>query len=244
VTDKHFGVREEFERVASTFAERTKGRFDHMGVVAFSRIEAGDSAMEVGAGTGNFLALFADIAKPLFAVDVTPGMLREATKRHQGIIATVADGAQIPMRPRSVDLVASAQMFHHVTEPAPIILEMARVARSHVLIVDQVSGENDSEAAAMTELELVRDPTHAVTRTPSQLRQLLLDAGLDVVDERIASSRDRFSKWMWPEEFPDERIKETRRFIEKRGNETGMDFEDDGDDFIFTRQRMMLLANP
>jgi hypothetical protein len=135
-------------------------------------------------------------------------------------------------------------MFHHVTEPAPIILEMARVARSHVLIVDQVSGENDSEAAAMTELELVRDPTHAVTRTPSQLRQLLLDAGLDVVDERIASSRDRFSKWMWPEEFPDERIKETRRFIEKRGNETGMDFEDDGDDFIFTRQRMMLLANP
>jgi ubiquinone/menaquinone biosynthesis C-methylase UbiE len=244
VSRDHESVQKEFERVASSFAERTQGRFDHMQVVEFSRVRDGESVMEVGAGTGNFLALFSEVAGSLVALDVTPGMLREAVNRHTGITAVVGDGARVPVRSGSVDLVASAQMFHHVADPAPIIGEMGRVARGRVLVVDQVSAENQYEADAMTELELIRDPTHALTRTPSDLRRHLPEAGLEIIDERIAVSRDRFSKWMWPQEFPEDRIRAVRRFIEERGGETGMEFEPDGDDFIFTRHRLMLLAQP
>ncbi len=47
---------------------------------------------------------------------------------------------------------------------------------------------------------------------------------------------------MWPGEFPQERIDATRDFVERFGSETGMDFERDGDDWVFTRRRIMLLA--
>lgn len=235
-------VQKEFERAASTFAERTKGRFDKMDAVGFSTVEPGASVMEVGGGTGNFLALFAGVAGMLVAVDLTHGMLAEASKRNPGMLAVVAEGEQIPARDSSVDLVASAQMFHHVFDPVEIIREMGRVSRGRVLVVDQVSNENSAEAEAMTELELVRDPSHALTRTPSQLRDLLVAAGLQGIDERIVESRDRFSKWMWTGEFPEERIESVRRFIVERGSETGMDFVPVDDDFEFTRRRMMLLA--
>jgi ubiquinone/menaquinone biosynthesis C-methylase UbiE len=235
-------VRQEFERAASTFAERTKGRFDRLDAVGFSRVEPGNSVMEVGGGTGNFLALFKEIAGNLIAVDLTHGMLAEAARRNPEMSAVVADGARIPARDSSVDLVASAQMFHHVSDPVDVIREMGRVSRQRILVVDQVSGEHAGQAAAMTELELVRDPSHALTRRPSELRELIETAGLELVDERIAESRDRFSKWMWRDEFPDERIEAVRQFIVERGPETGMEFEPDGDDFEFTRRRMMLLA--
>jgi hypothetical protein len=47
---------------------------------------------------------------------------------------------------------------------------------------------------------------------------------------------------MWPGEFENERIEKTLRFVEQHGHETGMDFERDGDDYVFTRRRIMLLA--
>ena len=235
-------VQKEFERAASTFAERTKGRFDKMDAVGFSKVTSGASVMEVGGGTGNFLGLFAGLAGMLVAVDLTHGMLVEAARRNPGMIAVVGDGSRIPARDSSIDLVASAQMFHHVFDPVEIIREMGRVSRGQILVVDQVSNENEAEAGAMTELELVRDPSHAVTRTPSQLRDLLVTSGLQVTDERIVESRDRFSKWMWAGEFPEERIDSVRRFIVERGSETGMDFQPIDDDFEFTRRRLMLLA--
>jgi ubiquinone/menaquinone biosynthesis C-methylase UbiE len=235
-------VRKEFERAASIFAERTKGRFDRLDPVGFSRLEPGGSVMEVGGGTGNFLALFGDVAGLLLAVDLTHGMLAEASQRNPGMLAVVADGAKIPAGDESVDLVASAQMFHHVWDPVEIIREMGRVSRGRILVVDQVSNEDTAQAAAMTELELVRDPSHALTRRPSELRDLLTEAGLQVIDERMVESRDRFSKWMWKGEFPEERIEEVRRFILDKGSETGMDFAPVDEDFEFTRRRLMLLA--
>jgi hypothetical protein len=122
--------------------------------------------------------------------------------------------------------------------------EMRRVAvpGGAVLIVDQVAPERFEEALAMTELETIRDPSHASSRPPSAFRVLVQAAGLEVTDERIVESRSRFSAWMWPGEFPEARIQQVRAFIEERGNETGMDFEPDGDDYLFTRRRIILRA--
>jgi SAM-dependent methyltransferase len=237
-------LRSEFERVAGYFAERTKGRFDALGVVEFARITPGETVAEVGAGTGNFLSLFEEKAGRLVAIDLVPGMLQVARKELPGVDALVADGARLPLRSRSIDVVASAQAFHHVAQPVPVLREMRRVAApgGRVLVVDQAATEHFEEAVAMTELEVLRDPSHAVSRPPSAFRIMFRAAGLDIVDERIAEDEQRLSNWMWPGEFPEERIEAVRSFIEEHGAETGMGFGRDGDDWVFVRRRAMFLA--
>ena len=243
MADHDATVRAEFDRAAAHFAERTAGRFDHMDPVAFSRASEGDTVVEVGAGTGNFLALFAGVAGRRIAVDLTPAMLEQA-RRHEGLDLVAGDGRRLPLRSASVDLVASAQALHHVHDPAAVVKEMRRVAKpgGRVLLVDQVATERYEEALMMTELELARDPSHAMSRPPSAYRMMARAAGLEIVDERVAESEQRLSTWMWPGEFPEERIAAVSDLIEKIGAETGMDFERDGDDWIFTRRRLMLLA--
>ncbi|HEV2755418.1 MAG TPA: class I SAM-dependent methyltransferase [Actinomycetota bacterium] len=236
-------IRHEFERAAGHFVERTAGRFDALDVVAFSGARPGDTVVEVGAGTGNFLALFGEVAARLVAVDLTRAMLGEA-RRHGMLHLVAGDGRRLPLKSASSDLVTSAQALHHVHEPAAVVKEMRRVTRpgGRVLIVDQVATERYEEALMMTELELARDPSHAVSRPPSAYRMIARSAGLEILDERVAESEQRLSTWMWPGEFPEERIARVSELIEKIGPETGMGFERDGDDWVFTRRRLMLLA--
>ncbi|MDQ3958067.1 MAG: class I SAM-dependent methyltransferase, partial [Actinomycetota bacterium] len=236
-------VRAEFDRAATLFKERTRGRFDHMGPVEFSRSGPGETVVEVGAGTGNFLALFRGDARRLVGVDLTPAMLARA-REHGGLHLVAGDGRRLPLRSQCADLVASAQALHHIHDPLSVVKEMRRVARpgGRVLLVDQVATERFEEAATMTELEIARDPSHAVSRPPSAYRIMARAAGLEILDEKVSESEQRLSAWMWPGEFPEERIAAVRDLIEKFGPQTGMGFERDGDDWVFVRRRLMLLA--
>lgn len=239
-------ISDEFARAASGFAERTAGRFDQMDVVGFSRVTPDETVVEVGAGTGNFLSLFEGHAARLVALDLTAAMLEQARVRHPSLSLVVGDGNRLPFASRSIELVASAQALHHVFKPVPFLKEMRRVCTQggRVLIVDQAATESYEQIAFMNELEAIRDPSHATSRPPSAFRAIVMAAGLEILDERLFQDQSRFSKWMWPGEFPQERIEKTRAFVEKFGAETGMDFERDGDDWIFTRRRVMLLAQP
>lgn len=237
-------IRQEFERVAPTFGARTAGRFDHMGVVEFSRVAPNETVAEVGVGTGNFLSLFAGHAARLVGVDLTPAMLAEAQRVQPDMELVAGDGRALPLASGSIDLVTSAQAFHHIRDPLPVVREMRRVASrdGRVLIVDQVATENLEEARAMTELDLLRDPSHAICRPVSAFRILALAGGLEILDEKVVASEERLSRWMTPEEFPQERIDAVRGFIETRGGETGMEWARAGDDWVYLRKRLMLLA--
>jgi SAM-dependent methyltransferase len=201
---------------------------------------------EVGAGTGNFLSLFSGHAAWLLAADLTPGMLREAHRRFDDVTAICADGFRLPFRSRSIDLVTSAQTLHHIYEPVPFLREMKRVARSdgRVLVVDQVAPESLERATVRHQLDVLRDPSHAATRPVSAFRIVMRAAGLQIVDERVVESRSSLARWMWPGEFPEERIVAVRDFIERYGDQTGMEWERDGDDWTYVRHRIMLLARP
>ena len=118
---------------------------------------------------------------------------------------------------------------------------MAR-AEGHVLVLDSVTTERHEESEMMNLLDRIRDPSHAAFRSPSAMRLIVQAAGLEIVDEHLSEERSALSRWMWPGEFEEGRIAEVRAFIEKHGAETGMDFERDGDDWTFTRRRLMLLA--
>ncbi|MGH2729309.1 MAG: class I SAM-dependent methyltransferase [Actinomycetota bacterium] len=234
----------EFARAATGFAARTQGRFDDLDVVGFARLSGGEAVLEVGVGAGEFLTRFEGVAGRLVGADITFEMLSAARARHPAIELIMADGARLPLADGCIDLAGSAQMLHHVRRPVPMVVEMRRVVApsGRVLIVDQVASERYEEAIAMTELETIRDPSHAASRPPSALRMIVRAAGLEIIDERIVSGRQRLSEWMWPGEFPEERIEAVRDFIAHHGDATGMEFKREGDDWAFTRRRMMALA--
>lgn len=237
-------LRSEFERASATFAERTRGRFDALAVVEFAGLSGDETVLEVGAGTGNFLSLFERAAGRLVGVDLTAAMLHEARRQWPDMELILADAACLPIATSSVELVATAQTLHHIWEPLPVLKEMRRVMapEGKVLIVDQVATERYEEAVMMNKLELVRDPSHASSRPPSALRTLLRVAGLDIVAEKVVREEGRLSQWMSPREFPAERIEKVKGFIDEYGPTTGMQFRRDGDDYVFTRLRLMALA--
>jgi ubiquinone/menaquinone biosynthesis C-methylase UbiE len=237
-------INAEFDRTAESFDRRTRGRFDALDVPGFSRIVGREVVAEIGAGTGAFLSLFEGLAGGLVAVDLTMAMLKQAQRRHPEMMLLLSDGARLPLRNESVDVVASAQVFHHIFRPLPILHEMRRVMKrdGRVLLVDQIAPEHFEEAQAMNELEVLRDPSHAASRPPSAFRVMVEAAGLELLDERIDTSEQRMSEWMVPEEFPPERFDAVLDFIEERGRETGMHFRKAGDDYVFERRRILILA--
>ena len=215
-----------------------------MDVSAFAGFPDG-SVMEVGVGTGNFLALFEERASRLIGVDVTWEMICQARARYPCMELVLADGARLPFPARSIDLVTTAQTLHHVRDPLSVVKEMRRVVtdEGRVLILDQVATEKAEEALMMNELDRLRDPSHAACRPPSAFRIMLQAAGLHIEAEEIHESTERFSTWMSPEEFPEERIAAVESFVHEHGHETGMSFEKDSGDWMYTRRRIMLLAH-
>jgi ubiquinone/menaquinone biosynthesis C-methylase UbiE len=237
-------VRSEFDRAASAFAERTAGRFDSLNIVEFARAKPGQTVLEVGAGTGNFLSLFGSVTENLVALDLTPAMLEQAALKHPQLKLVLGDAFKLPLRTGSIDLGATAQAIHHIWKPVDVLKELRRVVapKGRVLVVDSVATERFEEVEAMNELDRIRDPSHAAFRSPSTMKVIVEAAGLRVIDEHLNEEYQTLSNWMWPEEFPQERIDRVREFIETRGYETGLGFERVGDDFRFMRRRMMLLA--
>lgn len=242
--DNRAVVRQEFTRAASTFAERTRGRFDHMDVVSFSGVRSGATVLEVGAGSGNFLNLFSGVAGRVVAVDITEEMLREAQRTFPSMDLLLADGKRMPFGSRSVDLVSCAQMLHHVHDPLPLLKEMRRIVTDDgaVLVIDQVAPESYEQTAFMNQLEALRDPSHAMSRSPSVMRVLLQSAALEIVEEKVVSSTQTMSNWMAPGEFPEERFALVDDFIERFGAETGMGFHMEGGEWAFDRHRAMFLC--
>ena len=239
-------VREEFERAAAGFARRTVGRFDHLDVLNFSRVAPGSSVIEVGAGTGNFVSLFAPVARRLVATDLTPGMLRDAREMHGLTRIVCGDGARLPFADGTFDLVTSAHAMHHIPEPVGVLREMARIVApaGNVMVVDITASDDPAGAARADEVMTIRDPSHARSLRTSEMRAALEASGLSIVDHRVVDRRGLVSNWMWPGEFPEERIAEVRAYVERHWREIGMDLQPDGDDFTYLDRRQMFLAAP
>lgn len=115
-----------FETVASEYdAARPTypdGVYDSLGPLD------GLNVLDVGAGTG--IATRALIARGAQVVAVDPGreVLRRAANRTPDLAAVVADGAVLPVRSSTVDLVCFAQAWHWLEE-APRVGEVHRVLR-------------------------------------------------------------------------------------------------------------------
>jgi SAM-dependent methyltransferase len=90
---------------------------------------AGSLVLDVGAGTGIATRALAERGARVIALDLGPAMLARAATRTPGLRAVVADGAQLPVRERTADLVTFAQSWHWL-DPTRRCDEVARVLKS------------------------------------------------------------------------------------------------------------------
>ena len=96
--------------------------------------------LDLGAGTGAATAALRDRFRKarVVAVDLAPGMLREAA-RHQRLFRrfdrVLADAAQLPFADASVDVAYSNLMLQWFVDPARVFFELARVLRPGGLLV-------------------------------------------------------------------------------------------------------------
>lgn len=96
--------------------------FDHLEPLAGTRV------LDIGAGTGIATRQLLERGAEVVAVDAGVGVLRRAAARTNGLAAAVGDGACLPVRDRSIDLVCFAQAWHWL-DPGMRVRESHRVLR-------------------------------------------------------------------------------------------------------------------
>lgn len=146
------------------------------------------SLLDVGCGDGYYTLKYWDHGKPLrvTALDAAPAALRVAWKAagKQGSISFVAaDGALLPYRDNSFDVVLLQSILHHAMDPVAIIRESFRVAPR--IVIHDPNGNNLG-------LKLIeRTSRYHIEHNersyrPRRLRKWVEDAGGAVTADRFA----------------------------------------------------------
>jgi SAM-dependent methyltransferase len=144
----------------------------------------GQRVLDVGCGPGGILALLArDLDRAPFGVDLNQDLLRNATPA--GNVAR-ADGAVLPFRDETFDLVLFRLVLRHTSARAKLLAEAARVVRLGGIVcavdVDEATIAFDPEPPSWPALKAALGAS--ATRRGGdpfvgrRLRRLLLEAGL------------------------------------------------------------------
>lgn len=144
--------------------------------------ETPSTVLDCGAGTGALSqALIRVLPAPfaLTAIDVSPRMLEQAQNALQRINADVtvrqANAAALPFDNNTFDLVMTAHMLEHLTDPAIALSEMVRVLKPGGRLVVCVTRR--TLFGMMIHLKW-----HTHRMTPDQIGQFLQNAGLQSVE--------------------------------------------------------------
>lgn len=148
--------------------------------------------LDVACGPGLVALAFAEVARQVTGLDVTPAMLEKARElqRERGLgnlTWELGRADELPYANRSFDAVVTRFSFHHFRDPKKCLAEMARVCRpgGRVVVCD-VYTTTPEQAAEYDRLEKLRDPSHVHALRLDELRALMGQAGLVGVAEAFA----------------------------------------------------------
>ncbi len=122
----------DYDRIAPAYDQRFKAnRLD--GVCAALQALAQDlqaeQILEVGCGTGRWLADLALERRRLYGLDLSAGMLDEAARRGESFWLAQGRGGRLPFHSETMDLVFCVNAIHHFDDPEAFIHEAQDVLR-------------------------------------------------------------------------------------------------------------------
>jgi O-antigen biosynthesis protein len=134
------------------------------------RWACGRDVLDLGSGTGYGAELLAGFARRVWAVDLDTETVGHARARYSSsnLCYLCADAARLPMPSCSVDLVAAFEILEHLTDPAQLVSEAARVIRPQGVVL--ISTPNK---ATYSDARNYANPFHTQEYYRDELRALL-----------------------------------------------------------------------
>lgn len=170
-------------------------------IVKRSGVRKDQRVLDVATGAG-FLALeFAKKADTVIGCDLTRNMLLKACEKEKthGLKNTgflLSDVESLPFPDESFDIVSCRFAFHHFPDPQKALLEMKRVCRDKLVLVDGVSSEDRDKSIFHNRIEKMRDPSHVRIYALSEIEEMFNEAGADITDITHWEIPQDFEEWM------------------------------------------------
>jgi len=158
-------------------------------VVEWCEPAEGVTVLDVATGGGHVARRLRERGATVVTVDPAPGMRADTT----------APAEDLPFADASFDAVACRLAGHHFEDVVAAVEEMARVAKSRVVICDNTFVSEVSEEA-----DRVRDPSHVRNYGAAEWRMFLEGAGLRVAEERFMERPLEIEPWLERAGTPDD----------------------------------------
>jgi ubiquinone/menaquinone biosynthesis C-methylase UbiE len=204
----HDKIRERFTETADAFARTVRRTRVEEGEELAERATAGLAnadkllAIDLACGPGTYTRPLAARVRHVIGADLTPAMVEKArAEAARDGIANIefvcADIYALPFADGAAGIVSCGYAFHHMTDPARALAEMARVLQpgGRVAITDIIVPEG-CDGAFQNHVERVRDPSHTSTQSTANFHALLRNLGLRVVSEHFHDHWIDFDVWM------------------------------------------------
>jgi ubiquinone/menaquinone biosynthesis C-methylase UbiE len=168
----------------------------------------GETAVDVGSGTGEDVLAFAAYGARAIGVEPSPGLRTESARRAadgqaeggaQGYVEFVDGQAEaLPFGDGSVDVLRCERVLQHIEDPVAAVTEMARVLRpgGRIVLIDTDWGTSVIHPVDPDVLQRMFAYFRGETANPysgRRLRGLLAEAGLEIAGETAAT-------WIEPQE--------------------------------------------
>lgn len=199
-------VRDRFTKTAEVFGDYAVAERVAEAELLARLVNAGpaDLAVDLAAGPGTLALRFAKHVRWICALDFTPAILARARHKaaEEGLLEkfgfALGDAQALPFADGSLDLAVTSYSLHHISDPARVVREMARVVKrgGRVGLIDIVVPEDPKIRALNHRIEYIRDHSHSRSLTQPEFASMFAAAGLRITATEYREHPRVFEHWM------------------------------------------------